>query len=162
MARKSEHCKSRRNRTSRFVPEIDEWREACRNLPFDQQIIRHFGICHETFYAFLDKEYYRQEQEEGYISDFVASYKQERLRSKNKISEAYFKLIDKGDTPSIIFGMKSFNGLLEARDIEHIELKKKQMAIRANEFLLDLAAKFKLDEKELKAFVKKYHEDFDR
>lgn len=162
MARRiSEHSRSRKEGRKPFKPDLSEWKEICKISAYDQQIYRHFRINAETFYRFLDKERYKQEQDNTYKSEFVESYQIDRMNTKKLISNAFIKNIETGDVSSVIFGMKTYNGLIESKDIAHIELKKKEVALKSKEFLTNLANKFDLNFDELKQFAKKYFQDID-
>ena len=160
MARLSQYSKDRRKmRTNAFYPKLDEWVDACEVCPFDTQIAKIFGISKETFYCFIDKERYKEEQDKKYKSEHLDIYKSARNKARKRISEAYFSNVDKHDTASVIFGMKTFNGLIESKDLELIKIKREQMMLKNNEFLLELATKFNLNEKQLKLFTKQYYKD---
>ena len=154
--RKSEYAKNQKKRVG-FEPELEDWRDACINFPYVYQIAKYFSVAQETMYAFIDKE--RCKVEAGGKSAYLEAYVDLRKQTKKKIALSLMKKIESGDTASILFANRAYNGLIEQKDIEHIELKKKQLALRSNEFLTDLAAKYKLDEKELKMYVKNFFSD---
>lgn len=157
MARKSQFSQMRKKGIMPFSPELDDWTQACRIAAYDIQIFKYFGICKETFYSFIDKERYKVEQGEN--SDFLDAYIQGRKKTKNMIAEAFLEKIADKDTASVLFGMKTYNGVIEQKDIEHIELKKQQLALKSNEYLTQLAEKFGLNKEELKEYSHKFFHD---
>src|ERR1700744_6175357 len=115
--RKSQVSKDRKvGRTRKFVPDIKEWAEACEIYCYDKQISRHFDICQETFYAFLDRERYAEEQ--GEISEFLAAYKKGRNKTSKFAISNLLQLAKKGDPAASIFTAKTYGGLLETKDIK--------------------------------------------
>lgn len=151
--RVSEYSKSKKKKW-RFEPTIEDWRQAARICPYDIQMAKFLGTSHETFFAFLDKQRYIVEN--GGESAYVESYYQDRKKTRIEIADKFLGNIQNGDVASTIVGMKCFNGMLEQREIEHIELKKQELTLRSNAFLTDLAESFGLDKKELKHFADKY------
>lgn len=160
MARISQYSldkKGKRGRTQEFIPEIKEWSEACELYCYDTQIVRHFDICKETFYSFLDKERYKQEQ--GNPSEFLDAYKKGRNKTSKFAVSSLLNAAKNGDTAAIIFSAKTFGGLIETKDIRHIELKKYEVAFKTKQFLSELASKFELNYEELNLFANKYFKD---
>ena len=156
--RKSQVSKDRKaGRLPKFVPNIKEWSEACEIYAYDKQIVRHFDICNETFYSFLDKERYKEEQ--GEVSEFLAAYKNGRNKTSRFALSNLLNLAKKGDAAASIFTAKTYGGLLETKDIKHIELKKIEVAFKTKQFLTDLANKFQLSYEELNEFANKYFKD---
>jgi len=144
-----------RGRGKSFKPDLQEWTEACGMFPYDVQVYKYLMVSAETFYKFLDEQRY-QEETTGQKSEFLEAYVNERKKTKKMISNAYKEKVLSGDTGSIIFGQKAFNGIIEQKDIEHIEIKKQQLALKSNEFLSELAKEYKLNKDELKVFADKY------
>jgi hypothetical protein len=144
-----------RGRGKSFKPDLKEWTEACGMFPYDVQIYKYLVVSRETFYKFLDEQRYLEETT-GCKSDFLDAYINERKKTKKLISNAYREKVLAGDTGSIIFGQKAFNGIIEQKDIEHIEIKKQQLALKSNEFLSELAKEYNLNKDELKIFADKY------
>jgi len=157
MARKSQYSLNRKVGVFAFSPDLADWTQACKIAAFDVQIFKYFSISRECFYSFIDKERYKVEQGQG--SAFLDAYINGRKNTKNEIANAFLDKIKDKDTGSILFGMKAYNGVIEQRDIEHIELKKKQLALKSNEFLTQLAEKFSLNKEELKMYADKYFKD---
>lgn len=155
----SEYSKKKRAKTLEFLPELDQWIKICQTAAYDTQIYRAFGVCKDTFYTFIDRERYREEQDPNYKSPYVANYINKRQETRQLISDAFLTNIKCGDTASILFGMKTYNGLIEAKDIKHIELKKKEVALKTKMFLTDLANKFNLNFEELKEFAAQHFKD---
>lgn len=157
--RKSQHSLAKMGKVGKipFKPDIREWTKACELYVYDKQIYRHFDICYETFYAFLDKQ--RCLQDEGKSSEYIETY----IRGRNKSKEWAISLLKnaavEGDTGAIIFSAKAIGGLLEAKDISHIELKKIEVAFKTKQFLTDLAEKFSLNYEQLDDFANKYFKD---
>lgn len=155
MKRISEYSKNRKKGVfPKFVPTLEEWTEACGMFPYDIQIVKYFSTSKETFYCFLDRQ--RAAVEQGETSAFLDAYLAERKKTKKLISDAYKQKVVTGDTGSVLFGMKAFNGIIEQKDIEHIEIKKQQLALKSNEFLTEMAKQFGLDKAELKTFADKF------
>lgn len=159
MARKSQYSLSKQGKVGRakFEPNLEEWRKACSIYAYEKQIVKHFGICNETYYAFLDRE--RLLEESGGHSEYLEAYKSERQKTRKIISDAFLKNVLNGDVASTIFGMKTHLGFLEERDIRHIELKKIEVAFKTKAFLTDLASKFELNFEQLQEFADKYFKD---
>jgi hypothetical protein len=157
--RKSQHSKDKKGpgRTKKFEPDLKEWAEVCELYCYDKQIFQHFDICAETFYAFLDRQRYAEEQ--GTRSEFLAAYKDGRNKGRNFALTSLKKLTEKGEVAATIFTAKTYGGLLEAKDIKHIELKKYEVAFRTKQFLTELGNKFNLNFEELKEFADKYFND---
>ena len=154
-ARLSKVSKERKKgRGRKFVPELKEFAEACKIYPYDKLIAKHFDISTETFYAFLDRE--RYEEEQGKISAFLAAYKNERNVTRKFALTNLLQLAKKGDTAASIFLSKTYGGLLETKDIKHIELKKIEVAFKTKQFLTELANKFGLNYDQLDAFADKF------
>lgn len=155
----SSHSREKKKigRGLKFNPSIDEWTDACEIYAYDTQIIKHFDICQETFYSFLDKQRYQQEQ--GNKSAFLETYKSGRNKTRKFALKNILQMAKKGDPSSSIFVAKSFGGLLEAKDIRHIELKKYEVAFKTKQFMTELAKKFELNYEELSEFANKYFSD---
>lgn len=162
MARISQYCKSKKikgGRTATFYPDLKEWKKICGLSAYDTQVCKYFQISQETFYAFIDREKYKEEQDSSYSSEFLESHKAERNKTRDFISAKFLENIRNGDTSSTIFGMKTFNNMIEAKDLKHIELKKYEIAFKTKQFLTELANKFELNIEELNAFAGKYFKD---
>ena len=159
MARISQHSLSKMGKCGKaqFLPNLEEWTKVCRLYPYDKQIFEHFDIAKETFYAFLDKQ--RFEKEQGRKSDFLDAYKNGRAESKSFALSNLLRLAKSGDAACSIFTAKTFGGLLESKDIKHIELKKIEVAFKTKQFMTDLAAKFELNYEQLEEFASKYFKD---
>lgn len=152
----SKFCKDRKKRINAFDPSIEEFSKACRMFPTVIQITKYLGCSHESLNSFLDKEHYKEEQDPNYKSAYVAAYKIERQNTKDLVHQIFLKNLYNGEVSASIFAMKAFNGMIEAKDIKHIELKKREVALRTNEYLTNLAHKFGLDFEQLKQFSEKY------
>lgn len=139
----------------KFKPDLEEWRLACRIFPTDKAIYKSFGVSCETFYAFLDRERYNQEQS-GNKSAFVEAYKQERWNTRKRIADSYFANLKEGEVAASIFGMKAFNGWMEASETAKVELKKLELELKRKNYLTSLAEKFQLNVEELQAFTDKH------
>ncbi len=159
----SNHCRSKLDGNGRkpFHPVLEDWQEACSIYPYIKQICEHFEVCHETVRQFIDKEYVKQEQDSSYISRYIEALTAEKKRFRKTISTSFLKSVEKGDNPTIIFGMKSFHGTIEAKDLAHIELKRQELALKSNEYLTKLAEKYSLNFEELKEFSEKYFKGID-
>lgn len=157
--RKSQYSKDKiaGRRTNKFDPDIKQWTEACQVYCYDKQIAKHFDICQETFYSFIDKQRYKEEQ--GEKSAYLEAYKSGRNKTAKFALSNILNLAKKGDVTASIFTAKTYGGLLEARDIKHIELKKIEVAFKTKKFLTELAEKFTLNYEELNAFADKYFKD---
>ena len=157
----SQHYKDKKNkkigRGLKFNPSINDWKEACEIYAYDTQIIKHFDICAETFYSFLDKQ--RYEQDQGRKSEFIDTYKNGRNKTRKFAISNILQMAKKGDPSSSIFVAKTFGGLLETKDIKHIELKKYEVAFKTKQFMTELANKFELNYEELNTFAEKYFKD---
>jgi len=156
MARLSQHSLSKMGKKGErpFKPDLKEWIEVCRLVPYDQDIFRHFGVSKETFYKFLDRERYAKEQ--GQKSSYIDAYNSQRYQTKKSVLT---NLLDKalsGDTACSIFAAKTYGGLIESKDIKHIELKKIEVAFKTKQFLTELANKFGLNYDQLDAFADKF------
>ena len=158
--RLSQHSRSRKTGRVAFKPDLNEWAEICRISAYDTQIWRHFMIAKETFYAFLDRERYAEEQT-GEYSAYLDAYKKERAHTRKTISDAFMKSIEAGDTSSIIFAMKTYHDLIEAKDVAHIELKKEEVMLKKKVFLTNLANKFNLNYTQLDEFANKFFNNHD-
>lgn len=158
MARISQHSlKKERTGREKFQPDLEEWKEACRIFPTDKHIYKAFKICCETFYAFLDRE--RFVVESGKRSEFLEAYKLERWNTRKQIADSYFSSLKSGETAAAIFGMKAFNGWMEASEAAKIELKKKELELKTKSFLTSMAEKFGLNVEELQLFTDKHFGD---
>lgn len=158
--RKSEYSKNKKGKVGRgnpFLPNLKEWTEACELYCYDKQIFQHFDICAETFYSFLDRQRYAEEQ--GNNSEYLAAYKSGRNKGRSFALNSLKKLTENGEVAATIFTAKTYGGLLEAKDIKHIELKKYEVAFRTKQFLTELGNKFSLNFEELKDFADKYFKD---
>ncbi|MES2615508.1 MAG: hypothetical protein V4591_08840 [Bdellovibrionota bacterium] len=158
--RLSQHSKSRKAGRTAFKPHLQEWTEICKVSAYDTQIWRHFMISKETFYAFLDRERYSEEQT-GEYSAYLDTYKKERAGTRKMVLDAFIKSIEAGDTSSIIFAAKTYLGLIEAKDVAYIELKKEEFALKTKVFLTNLANKFNLNYDQLDEFADKYFNNQD-
>lgn len=156
MIRRSKISLGRRKGREAFCPDMARWKKVCSISAHDTQIIRSFHICPETFYGFLDKERYKEEQDGEYTSEYLESYINERLNTQYKISAAYLDKIEEGDSPSILFGMKTFNGHIEAKDRFSNEVKRQELILKTQEFLLKFSEKFSLNFDDVKSFAKNY------
>lgn len=160
MPRLSEKSKNRRKgRCDKFRPDMFNWKKICRLSSHNVQIARYFNISQETLYKFLDEEQYKQEQDENYISEYLVSLKDERNKTREFIANKFLKNIDSGDNSSVIFGMKVYNGMIEAKDLAHIQLKKLDQSFRQKQFLTELANKFSLNYEQLDEFANKFFKD---
>lgn len=161
MARLSKESIAKKGRggPSPFSPDIKAWKKICGLSAYDTQIQKYFGISQETFYAFLDRERYKQEQDPKYRSEFLESHKAERNKTKEMIANKFLEKIQEGDTSSVIFGMKTYNGMIEAQFHKIIELKKIEVAFKTKQFLTELGSKFNLNYEELNAFAEKFFKD---
>jgi len=171
--RKSQHSLAKLGKRGKapFEPDLKEWTEVCKLYPYDKDIFKHFDICGETFYCFLDNQRYLKEQ--GKKSDYLDAYKNGRAQSKNFALTTLLNAAKSGDSACTIFTAKTFGGLLEARDISHINLKKKEIEMKqklhnlnVDEFLLKISERFNLkdeDKEELKRMAKEFkiNVDFD-
>lgn len=160
LARISQYSKDKNGRRGRglcFIPELKEWKEACEIYCYDTQIAKHFDISKETFYVFIDKQ--RYEEEQGRKSEFLDAYKNGRNKTAKFAISNLLQLAKKGDAAASIFTAKTYGGLLETKDIKHIELKKIEVAFKTKQFLTDLASKFELKYEELNEFAEKYFKD---
>ncbi len=157
----SNYSKDKKNKKGgrglKFNPSISEWKDACDVYAYDTQIIKHFDICQETFYSFLDKQ--RYEIEQGGKGEFLETYKACRNKTRQFALKNLLKLAKEGDSACAIFSAKAFGGLLEAKDIKHIELKKYEVAFKTKQFMTELAKKFELNYEELNEFANKYFSD---
>jgi len=129
----------------------------CETYAYDTQIFKHFDICRETFYAFMDRQRYAVET--GKKSAHLDAYNNGRNKSRQFAINNLKKLAEKGDPMCSIFTAKTFGGLLETKDIKHIELKKYEVAFKTKQFMTELANKFELNYEELDEFAKKYFKD---
>ena len=141
--RLSQYSKSRKTGRLAFKPDLKEWTKICKVSAYDTQIWSRFMIAKETFYAFLDRERYAEERIGEYTA-YTDTYKKERAHTRKTISDAFMKSIEAGDTSSIIFGMKTYHGLIEAKDLAHINLKKEGIALKRKNFLTNLTSSFTL------------------
>ncbi|MES2614429.1 MAG: hypothetical protein V4591_03335 [Bdellovibrionota bacterium] len=112
-------------------------------------------IAKETFYAFLDRERYVQEQT-GEYSAYLDTYKKERAHTRKMVLDVFMKNVEKGDTACVIFAAKTYLGLIEAKDVAYIELKKEEVTLKTKVFLTNLASKFNLDYEQLEEFADKF------
>lgn len=152
----SQHSLAKKGKVGKapFEPSLEEWTKVCKLYPYDKQIFEHFDIAKETFYSFLDKQ--RYEKEQGRKSEYLDAYKNGRAESKSFALANLLKLAKQGDAACSIFVSKTFGGLLESKDIKHIELKKIEVAFKTKQFLTELASKFELKYEELTEFAEKY------
>lgn len=157
--RLSQHSLSKKGKPGKaaFEPNIKEWTKACEISAFDTQIIKYFSISKETFYSFIDKARYIADN--GNKSEYLDAYINGRKKTKNMIAESFFNKIKDGDTSSVIFGMKSYNGALEAKDVYLIEMKKRELELKQKQFLTELANKFELNYEQLDEFAGKYFKE---
>lgn len=153
--------KTKRGQYPKFVPNLDEWREACLLYCYDKQIAKHFDISHETFYRFIDRQ--RHEKDQGRPAEFLDTYKLARNTTKKQVLN---KLLSSNETAALIFSAKTFGGLTEKKDDKEYELKKKEFELKQKEFelkqkefLAKLGEKFQLDYEQLKEFVEKFFEE---
>lgn len=140
-----------------FYPDLKEWKIACDHYINVRQIAEHFGKARETIYALLDRE--RCKEDEGKKSVILDHYIKGRRESRLKAIDNLKRLSDTGSEAAIIYSAKTIGGFIEAKDLEHIELKKKDQDLKNKQFLTDLAAKFELKYDELNAFAEKYFKD---
>lgn len=160
--RKSQDAKNRKGvgGPKAFLPDLKEWIECFKIYPYNRQIQKHFGICEETFYAFIDKQ--KVLEEEGKPSAYLEAYKYGRNETRKTILSTLINCASTGskeDMPALIFASKTYGGLLEEKDIKHIELKKIEVAFKTKQFLTDLANKFNLSYEQLDEFAKKFFSD---
>lgn len=155
----SQHSLSKKGKVgaARFLPDLKEWTEICKIYPYDKDIFGYFDIAKETFYAFLDRERYQKEQ--GKKSEYLDAYINGRHNTKKFVLGKLLKSIERDDMAGVIFGSKTYGGLLEAKDIKHIELKKIEVAFKTKQFLTELANKFELDYEQLNEFANKHFKD---
>ncbi len=153
--RLSQHSKLKKVGRVAFKPDLNEWTEICGVTAYDTQIWRHFMIAKETFYAFLDRERYVQEQT-GEYSAYLDTYKKERAHTRKMVLDVFMKNVEKGDTACVIFAAKTYLGLIEAKDVAYIELKKEEVTLKTKVFLTNLASKFNLDYEQLEEFADKF------
>ncbi len=130
--RKSKYSEERKGKCGRpaFSPNFDDWKRACETYIYDRQIYEHFGISCETFYAFKDRERFKQETEGK--SEFLEFYIKGRNKQREWALNNLKNLADNGNEAAVIYSAKTFGGLLEAKDIAHIELKKKEVENKIN------------------------------
>lgn len=152
MARKSKFSKQGRGRRA-LTPNIEEWRDACKLLPYDYQIADYFSVSKETFYSFLDRERYKEEN--GEKSEYLDAYKSERNKTKKKVLNT---LLDKIDTENsaLIFCSKVYGGLMEEKEKRTLDLKKKELILKSKAFLTNLAKNFNLNPEQLSDFADRY------
>lgn len=163
MARLSNHVKNKRTkkRGDSFLPDIDEWKKACTYYPSNVQISKHFDISRETFYAFLDKEHYKQEQDSNYKSAYIDLYKNARNGTRLGIYSNLLDMVKRQDNAAIIYSTKIFGGAIEERDKKLIAIKKYEAQFKAKQFLTSLAEKFNLDYNQLNKFANRYFKELD-
>ncbi len=161
MARLSTYSKLRKKGKFAWEPDLSKWKKVCGMCAFDTQIFRTFQISRECFYAFLDRERFKEEQDPEYRSAYLVYYVNERFKTKDRILNAFLDKIDDGDTASVIFGMKVFNGAIEAKDMVSIEFKRHELMLKTKDFLFNLADKFNLDFEQVKGFAKTYFKEID-
>lgn len=159
MPRKSEYCRNKKGRRLKFDPDLQEWIDACKATQYNYQMYSWFGIARDTFSAFLDREHYKEEQNPEYHSAFLASLKKERNKIRAYVNNKFLDLIEKEDTAAIIFGQKTYNKFLEAKDKKNLELKAAQVNLQKKQFLTQLAEKFDLNYEQLQKFADKYFVD---
>lgn len=157
--RKSQHSLAKMGKVGRkpFLPDLDEWTLACGMYQFDKQIAQHFEINVETFYTFLDRQRCLEEQQKKAV--YLDAYIKERRTTRKEISDKFLDNVKKGDTASILFGMKTHLGFLETKDQKHIELKKIEVAFKTKQFMTELASKFNLNYEQLDEFANKFFRD---
>lgn len=155
-ARISNHSLSKKGKVGKlaFKPDLEEWKKACGIYAYDRQIFEHFDIARETFYSFLDKERYKKEQ--GEKSDYIDFYKSERNKTKQQVLHRLLDFAKNGDTACTIFSAKVYGGLIEAKDVKQIELRKIEVQLKMNAFLTELAKSFNLSPEKLDHFAKNY------
>lgn len=138
------------------MPDIKQWKKICSMSSHNIQIAKYFNVCQETLYSFMDRERYKEEKDESFTSEYLASLKDERNRTREFIASKFLENIKKGDNSSVIFGMKVFNGSIEQKDADIIELKKQEVALKSKQFLTQLAEKFNLNPDQLQKFAEAY------
>lgn len=161
LARKSQHC-LKKNGTrggAPWLPDLKEWKKICRFSAYDTQICKYFQVSQETFYAFLDREHFKEEQDNRYKSEYLESHKIERNKTRDFIASKFIENIKKGDISSTIFGMKTFNGMIESQYLKLIELKKIEVAFKTKQFMANLAKEFNLNYEQLNEFAEKFFRD---
>ena len=151
--RRSQYAK---NRTRTFDPPIDEWRKACEIYPYAKQIYRHFDIVAETFYRFLDREHYKEEQDSGYKSPYLEAYITLRQQTRIRVVRNLLEGSDKKEPAMTIFAAKAFAGIMDVKDREHLRLKREELRLKTQGYLSDLANKFNLSYEELSEFTSKH------
>lgn len=156
----SEWSKNRKNgkgRSAKFAPDLKEWAEACKLYLYDKQIYKHFDVCNETFYSFMDKERYKVEQ--GGKSDFLDAYKKGRNTTRKFVLSKLLEGVKNNDIAATIFSAKTYGGIIEEKDLKQHLLRKKEFALKQKEFLAKLADKYELDYDDLKSFAAKFFKD---
>lgn len=155
--------KVKRGQYPKFVPDLEEWKEACRIYCYDYQIAKHFDISKECFYKFIDRQ--RHEKEQKGPAEFLDAYIKERTGTKKKILNKLLDTADKGDMAALIFSAKTYGGLKEKKDEDflvikkkELELKQKEMMLKQKEFIAKIAERYQLDFSELKEFADRYFE----
>lgn len=157
----SKYCNDKRNPKrgqKGFLPDLQEWAKACEEYCYDKQIVKHFDICNETFYKFLDRQ--RYEEEHGRKAEFLEAYKNGKNKSRLEAIQLLKQSARKKDeAATIIFYAKTFGNLIESKDLKDLKMKKKEFALKQKEFLTKLAEKFELDFEQLKEFATKFFKD---
>jgi hypothetical protein len=160
LTRLSQHSKTRRKgRCDKFRPDIKQWQRICAIASVQAQIARYFSISQETLYKFLDEERYKEEQDENYKSSYLEILKEEKKKTKELVASKFFESIKNGDNASVIFGMKVYNHAIEAKDVEALILKKREVELKEKTYLTSLAEKFNLNVEELQKFTDKHFSD---
>lgn len=155
--------KTKRGQYPKFVPDLEEWKEACSFYCYDKQIAKHFDISNETFYRFIDRQ--RHEKEQGRPAEFLDAYKKEKSGTKKVILKTLLAAAKSGDISALIFASKTYGGLKEQKDNDLILIKRqeliikqKELMLKHKEFIAKIAEKYQLDFDELKAFADKFFE----
>lgn len=156
MARISQHSLSKSGKAGplAFKPDLKEWTRACNLYAYKKQIAEHFDITYETFCAFIDRQ--RFEKENGRKSEFLDALTRERNAKRKQVLDKLMEFVDSGDVGSMIFATKTYGGLIEAKDLKHIELKKKELELKTKTYITSLAKEFQLSVEELQAFTDKH------
>lgn len=141
-----------------FNPSLMVWTIASRLCKTDLDFSKYFGVKEKQITDFVENERHKERYNKNYISNYLKARVEERNKLRTKIHEAFEKTVEQGDSRSIIFGMKSINGLMEEKDKKMLELKRAEFMLRSNQFLYSLAMEFKLDKKELQDFANNYFE----
>lgn len=160
MARRvSQHSRDKKGKRGQnpFAPDLKEWQLACKLYKYDTQIAKHFDICKETFYSFIDKQ--RCLLEQGKSAEFLDAYKKGRNDTTQFVLTKLMESVKNSDIAAIIFAAKTYGGLKEAKDTDAHLLKKKEYILKSKQYLTDLAKKFELNYEQLCEFSNKYFSD---